>query len=92
MPLISVVLVSYRSGALAVRALESFRRDAEASGLRLETIAVVNSGDPGEVRALSGSADRVIDPGRNLGFAGGLNAGVNAAAGDVLLLANADLV
>jgi GT2 family glycosyltransferase len=92
MPLISAVLVSYRSAGLALRALESLRLDAARSNLALETIAVVNSGDPEESRALASSADHVIDPGRNLGFAGGLNAGLEAARGEILVLANPDVV
>lgn len=59
--------------------------------MTLEAIAVVNSGDEAEAREVRGAADRVIVPGRNLGYAGGLNAGADVARGDVLLLANADL-
>ncbi len=92
MPVISAVVVSYRSGALARRALESLRGDAAASGLSLETVAVVNSDDAGEARALEGAADRVLVPGRNLGFAGGLNAGLAEARGDVLVLSNPDVL
>ncbi len=92
MPLISAVFVSYRSAGLAARALESVRRDAAEANLALETIAVVNSGDPEESRALASSADRVVFPGRNLGFAGGLNAGIEVARGEILVLANPDVV
>ena len=92
MPVISAVVVSYRSAALAARALESLRNGAAASGLSLETIAVVNSDDAAEARALEGAADRVLVPGRNLGYAGGLNAGLREARGDVLLLSNPDVV
>ncbi|HMA28333.1 MAG TPA: glycosyltransferase family 2 protein [Thermoanaerobaculia bacterium] len=92
MPVISAVVVSYRSAALASRAIESLRSDAAGAGLTLETIAVVNSGDPQEARALSSAADGVVFPGRNLGFAGGLNAGVEAARGEILVLANPDVV
>ena len=92
MPVISAVVVSYRSGALAVRALETIRQDAKASGLSLETIAVVNSLDAEEARSLEGAADRVFVPGRNLGYAGGLNAGLAAASGEVLVLSNPDVL
>jgi len=92
MRVISAVVVSYRSAALAARALESLRNGAAASGLSLETIAVVNSDDAAEARALEGAADRVLVPGRNLGYAGGLNAGLREARGDVLLLSNPDVV
>ena len=92
MPVISAVVVSYRSAALAVRALESLRKDAASSGLTLETIAVVNSADGSEARALEAAAGRVLVPGRNLGYAGGLNAGAKAASGDVLVLSNPDVL
>jgi N-acetylglucosaminyl-diphospho-decaprenol L-rhamnosyltransferase len=92
MPVISAVVVSYRSGALAARALETIRRDAAGSGLSLETIAVVNSDDAGEARALEGAADRVLVPGRNLGYAGGLNSGILVASGEVLVLSNPDVL
>ncbi len=92
MPVISAVVVSYRSAALAARAFESMRRDAAFSGLVLETIAVVNSGDAEEARALEGAADRVLLPDSNLGFAGGLNAGLKEARGDVAVLSNPDVV
>jgi N-acetylglucosaminyl-diphospho-decaprenol L-rhamnosyltransferase len=92
MAVISAVVVSYRSAALAARAFESMRRDAAASGLALETIAVVNSSDAGEARDLAGAADRVLVPGRNLGYAGGLNAGLSAASGEILVLSNPDVL
>jgi GT2 family glycosyltransferase len=92
MPVISAVVVSYRSGALAARAFETIRRDAAVSGLPLETIAVVNSGDASEARVLESAADRVLVPGRNLGYAGGLNAGLEAASGEVLVLSNPDVL
>jgi N-acetylglucosaminyl-diphospho-decaprenol L-rhamnosyltransferase len=89
---ISVVVVSYRSGDLARRAIGVLREDAARSGLPLEAVAVVNSGDPEEVRALAAVADVTIDPGENLGYAEGLNRGIAAAKGDVLFLMNPDVV
>jgi N-acetylglucosaminyl-diphospho-decaprenol L-rhamnosyltransferase len=86
---ISLVLVSYRSAALARRAIESFRHEARLARELTEVVVVENSG---EAAALAGVADRTLNPGRNLGFAGGLNAGLAAARGDVLFLANPDLV
>jgi GT2 family glycosyltransferase len=88
---ISAVVVSYRSGDLAVRAIAALREDAATANLPFEAVAVVNSQDPGEVRLLSGAADRTIDAGENLGYAGGLNRGIAAARGDVLFLMNPDV-
>lgn len=90
-PDVSAVLVSYRSGALAARAVASFRAESARAGLTGEAVVVVNSDDPGEAAALGEVADRVVVPGANLGYAGGLNAGVAAARGEVLLLSNPDV-
>ena len=87
--MISLVIVSYRSAALAREAIAGFRSDAEAAREPAEVVVVENSG---EAEAFRGVADLTLDPGRNLGFAGGLNAGIAAARGDLLFLANPDLV
>ena len=88
---ISVVVVSYRSAPLTARAIALLREDAARAGELLEAVAVVNSQDPQEVRAVQGVADVTIDPGRNLGYAAGLNQGIAAARGDVLFLMNPDV-
>ena len=90
--MITGVFVSYRSGPAAVRAIESFRRSASAAGIAAEAVAVVNSGDPSEAAILRDAADRTLLAERNLGFAGGLNRGLVEARGDVLALANPDVV
>lgn len=90
--MISAVFVSYRSAGLAARAIASFREEARRAGRDAEAVAVVNSEDPAEAAALEPLADSVILPPRNLGYAGGLNAGAAAARGDVLILANPDVV
>ena len=90
--MISAVFVSYRSAALAERAIATFREEARRAGRESEVVAVVNSGDAAERDALVPHADRVLLPPRNLGFAGGLNAGIAAARGATLVLANPDLL
>ncbi len=90
--MISAVFVSYRSAALAARAIATFREEARRAGRKAEAVAVVNSGDAAERDALAPHADRVLLPPRNLGFAGGLNAGIAAARGPTLVLANPDLL
>jgi N-acetylglucosaminyl-diphospho-decaprenol L-rhamnosyltransferase len=89
---ISFVVVSYRSAALARKAIESFRLSARKAGELTEVVAVENSARAAEAAALASVADRTLSPGRNLGFAGGLNAGLEVARGDVLFLSNPDLV
>jgi GT2 family glycosyltransferase len=95
MPVISAVVVSYRSGALAARAFESLRRDAAGSGLSLETIAVVNSDDAHEARARERAAsgeilvlsnpDILLRPGALAVLAGAAREGF-AAAGPAFFL------
>ena len=89
--MISAVVVSDRSAPLTARAIALLREDAARTGELLEAVAVVNSQEPDEVRAVSDVADVTIDPGRNLGYAGGLNQGIAAARGDVLFLMNPDV-
>jgi GT2 family glycosyltransferase len=88
---ISLVLVSYRSAALASEAIASVRAAAAALGEELEVVTVVNSGDAAEVAALGPLSDRLVAPESNRGFAGGLNCGIAEAKGDVLALANPDV-
>jgi GT2 family glycosyltransferase len=71
--------------------MAALREDAARDRIPFEAVAVVNSGDPEEVRSVSGAADVTIDAGRNLGYAGGLNRGAAAAHGDVLFLMNPDV-
>jgi GT2 family glycosyltransferase len=84
---VSVVVVAYRSGEALTRCLGTV---LAARGV-LEVVVVDNGGGGPEVdaaRALAGV--RVIEPGENLGYAGGCNAGAVEARGDVLLFLNAD--
>ena len=90
--MISAVFVSYRSAALAKAAIESFRAGAADLSEPVEVIAVVTSEDPSERDELAKHADRAILTPGNPGFSGGLNAGLDVARGEVLFLANPDIV
>jgi N-acetylglucosaminyl-diphospho-decaprenol L-rhamnosyltransferase len=91
--LLSAVVVNYRSAALAAGCVASLRREAAGAGVPLEVVVVDNSAEP-EERSFLGALDgvRYLPLETNAGYAGGLNAGVETANGDVLLLANPDLV
>ncbi len=90
--MISAVFVSYRSAILATAAIESFRAEAARFPEASEVIVVVTSEDPSERDSLAPHADRTILTPRNTGFSGGLNAGLEAARGEVLLMANPDIL
>jgi len=84
----SVVIVAYHAGEALERCLASLAGQGQ-----LEVLVVDNGGGGPELH----SAERadgveVLRPGRNLGFAGGCNAGAAAARGDVLVFVNPDTV
>ncbi len=87
---VSLVVVCHHSSGVLEGCVRSFRCEAEAAGATPEVVVVEQSEDQGEEQAAAALADRmVVRP--NGGYAAGLNAGVAAAEGDVLLLANPDL-
>jgi N-acetylglucosaminyl-diphospho-decaprenol L-rhamnosyltransferase len=88
MTTVSLLVINYRSSALAADAIATARA---ASSRPLQTIVVDNSVDPAEVEALRGIADVVIASPRNAGYAGGINAGRRSCDGDVIVVSNPDV-
>lgn len=85
---ISLLVINYRSAHLAAGAI----RTARASSSRpLQAVVIDNSGEPAEVEALRGIADVVIAAPRNLGYAGGINAGRRHCDGEVIVVSNPDI-
>ncbi|HEX3069985.1 MAG TPA: glycosyltransferase [Thermoanaerobaculia bacterium] len=84
----SLLLINYRSASLAIDAIRTARA---ASSQPLQVVAVDNSADADEARALQPVADVVIAAPRNLGYAGGINAGRSACDGDVIIVTNPDV-
>ena len=90
-PDLSFIAVTYRSAARAALALHSLRSEVEKEGLGAEIILVDHSESEFEAGALTAlNPDRlVVQP--NRGYAAGLNAGIELACGETLLLANPDI-
>ena len=86
---ITLIVVSYRSASLAIDAIRSARA---ATSDALQVIAVDNSVDSKEAEALRPHADVFIAPDRNLGYGAAVNRARAKADGDVLIVANADVV
>jgi GT2 family glycosyltransferase len=85
-PLLSGVVVHWHNEDLLAELAAAWPRDP-----RCELVVVDNgSARPLELPAEIGA--RLIRPGRNLGFAGGANAGIEAARGEIVLLLNPDAV
>jgi GT2 family glycosyltransferase len=81
---VSAVVPTLGRSPLLVPCLEALR----CEGLE---IVVVDQGErPADLPA--GLADQILRPGRNLGFAGGTNAGIAAATGDLIATVNDDVL
>jgi GT2 family glycosyltransferase len=88
---VSLIIVHYRTRTPLARLLESLRA-ANPAPLR-EIVLVNNSGEALDdlLRDLRWPV-RVLDPKKNLGYAGGVNAGIRAAAEEDLLVLNPDIL
>jgi GT2 family glycosyltransferase len=86
LPELSTVVVAWRSRADVARLAASF-----PASPRHELVVVDNFGDLDGADLGAGPAPRrLLQPGRNLGFAAGCNLGARAATGDHLLFLNPD--
>jgi len=90
-PAWSAVVVNYEYGPRLVTAVDSIL--ADTSGGRVEVVVVDNGSSDGSVAALRIAHPEitVVDPGRNLGYAGGANAGIARTSAPVVAVCNADL-
>jgi GT2 family glycosyltransferase len=88
-PAVSVVIVAYRQREALAEALRSVAAAGAAVDGGSELIVVDNGGLAGFVRELAPRA-AVIEPGENLGFAGGVQRGLARAHGEWVALVNDD--
>jgi N-acetylglucosaminyl-diphospho-decaprenol L-rhamnosyltransferase len=87
---VTLVIVHYRSRDALARLLESLKA-AKPRPLR-EIVIVNNSGEPLEDLVLgAGWPVRILAPGRNLGYARGVNEGIRAAGEEDVLILNPDV-
>ncbi|MEA2166673.1 MAG: hypothetical protein QOK37_4800 [Thermoanaerobaculia bacterium] len=84
----SLLIINYHSALLAVAAIRTARA---ASSEPLQIVVVDNSVSGSEVGILRQHADAVIAAPRNLGYAGGINAGRAVCEGDVIIVSNPDV-
>jgi len=90
--MIGVVLVHYHTPDLAREALARIRADLESVSEPLDVVVVDNGSDPAERPLVDRLPARVIRPAENLGYAGGINAGVREVRGGRLILMNPDVL
>jgi N-acetylglucosaminyl-diphospho-decaprenol L-rhamnosyltransferase len=87
--MISLLLINYRSAALAIDAIRSARA---ATTSQLQVVVVDNSVDVAEAERLRPHADIFLAAATNLGYAGGINAGRPHCRGEVIVVSNPDVV
>lgn len=88
---VSLVAVTHRSAGVLPAAVESFRHQARAAGAEPEVVVVDHSEDAAEAERLAAVSPDELLLRSNRGYAAGINAGIAAAGGEVLLCANPDL-
>jgi N-acetylglucosaminyl-diphospho-decaprenol L-rhamnosyltransferase len=90
-PTLSVLIVAYESRDDLRKTLPALLREL---GDGDELIVVDNKPGDGSVEVVREGAPpaRIVSPGRNTGFAGGVNVGAAEARGDLLVLLNPDAV
>jgi GT2 family glycosyltransferase len=88
---VSLVLVAYRSSAVAADAVMSFRRECSRLGLTSEVVIVDHSEDPGEAGRLHCLAPEKLLVLPNRGYAAGINTGVAASVGVTVVAGNPDV-
>lgn len=88
-PTLSVLIVAYDSRDDLAKTLPALLPEL---GEGDELIVVDNKPGDGSVEVVRelAPAARIVQPGRNTGFAGGCNAGAETAAGDLLVILNPD--
>lgn len=91
-PLVSVVVVNHNRAELLLECLESI---LSQSWRPREVLVVDNASSDGSrevALSRSGEGVRLLPQDRNLGFAGGVNVGIRASAGELVALLNNDAV
>lgn len=87
---VAVILVHYHTPELAAAAVEALR--ADLAGIDAELLLVDNGSDEAGRALLASLPARRIDPGSNLGYAGGVNLGVARSASDFVIVMNPDVL
>jgi GT2 family glycosyltransferase len=89
---LAIVLVHYHTPELAADAVAALRADLAACGREAEWVLVDNGSDEAGRARLDTLPVTRLDPGRNLGYAGGVNLGVASTQGEVVFLMNPDVL
>ncbi len=89
---LAIVLVHYRTPVLLADAVRALLRDLESSRLSADIVVVDNGSEPADRAAWTGLPLRRVDPGANLGYAGGVRYGVEASSAAHIVAMNPDVL
>src|SRR4051794_39110203 len=89
---LAVILVHYHTPELAATAVEALRADVAGTGIGVEWLLVDNGSDAAGRARLAALPVERIDPGTNLGYAGGVNLGGARATAELVVLMNPDVI
>lgn len=86
---ISILIINYNTQELTLRCVKSL---FATTTLPLEVIVIDNGSKKFEESSFIQCGVTVIRNRKNLGFAGGVNSGINNATGDLIILMNSDAI
>jgi len=90
MPVLSAIIVNYNAGECIRRCIDSILADPPDGGV--EVIVVDNASSDGSVEKLRERGDMtLVEKERNIGYAGGCNAGARLASGEYIMFLNPDI-
>ena len=89
---LAIILVHYRTPTLLVDATRALQRDLQSCGLTAEILVVDNGSDATDRVPWGELPWRRIDPGANLGYAGGVRCGVEATSASRIVAMNPDVL
>ncbi|HVT57546.1 MAG TPA: glycosyltransferase [Thermoanaerobaculia bacterium] len=88
---LAVILVHYHTPELAASAVAALRRDLDGTDVEAEWLLIDNGSDAPGRELLRGLGIPLLDAGRNLGYAGGVNLGVASTSAELILVMNPDV-
>jgi GT2 family glycosyltransferase len=92
MPRLSIVIVTYNSRHEIDACLDALARRPPRTGLEIALVDNASPDGTADVVRTRWPAVRVIDAGRNAGFAAACNMGIRATRGELVLLLNPDTI
>jgi GT2 family glycosyltransferase len=88
---LTVLLIHYHTPDLLQRSVEALVADAEESSFEVELVVVDNGSDPRDRAMLEALPVRLLAPTENLGYAGGINLGMEKTDGEYVVVMNPDV-